>query len=117
MWRPKKKAPCEASGEVPAQLRLSREDKRKMPIQFGSIAETISREANLVSLPSPNRRTVTHSVNFALTGEVTNGVANAALVPKGISRVLSRNTRAEVLSSAGHLHYKTENKAAQRAKS
>ena len=88
-----------------------------MPTQFGSITETISREAKLVSLPSPNLRAVTHSVNFALTSEVTDGVANAALVPKGISRVLSRNTRAEVLSSASHLRYEAENKAPQHGKS
>jgi len=84
------KAPCEASGEVPTQLHLSREDKGKMPIQFDNIAETISRDAKLVSLPSPNLRTVTHSVNFALTGEVTDGVASAAPVPKGTSKVLNR---------------------------
>ena len=114
MWRPKLKAPCEASGEVPAQLRLSREDKGKMPLQFASIAKTISREAKLVSLPSaPNLRGVTHSVNFALTSEVTNGVANAALVPKGTSKILSRKTGIEALSSANHLHYKAENKAPQ----
>ena len=32
VWRTKQKVPCEVSGEVPAQLRLSREDKGKMPI-------------------------------------------------------------------------------------
>jgi len=88
-----------------------------MPLQFGSIAETISREAKLVSLPLPNLRAVTHSVNFALTSEVTDGVANTVLVPKSTSKVLSRNTGTEVLSSASHLRYEAENKAPQRAKS
>jgi len=107
MWRPKQKAPCEASGEAPAQLRLSREDKDKMLIQFGSTAETISREAKLASLPSPNLGTVTHRVNLALTGEVT----SAAPVTKGISEVLSRKAGTETLSSASHLYYKAKNKA------
>jgi len=30
MWRAKQKAPCVASGEVPTQFHLSREDKGKM---------------------------------------------------------------------------------------
>ena len=71
----------------------------------------------MVSLSSPNLRAVTHSVNFALTGEVTDGAANAAPVPKGTSKVLSRKTGTEALSSASHLHYKAENNAPQCAKS
>ena len=63
VWRAKQKALC----EVPAQLHPSREDRDKMPIQFGSIAKTMSREAKLVSLPSPNLGTVTPSVNLALS--------------------------------------------------
>ena len=109
----KQKAPCEA----PAQLRLSREDKGKMPIQFGSIAKTTSREAELVSLPSHNLGAVTPTVNLALASEVTNGIANAAPVPKGTSKVLSRKAGTEALSSASHLRYKVKNKAPQRAKS
>ena len=83
VWRAKQKAPC----EVLAQLRLSREDKGKMPIQFGSIVNIISREAKMVSLPSPNLGAVTPTVNLVLTGEVTGGVANAVPVPKGTSKV------------------------------
>ena len=71
-----------------------------MPIQFGSTAETIIREAKLVSLPSPNLGTVIHSVNLALVGEVTDSIANAASVPKGTSKVLSRKTGTEVLTFA-----------------
>jgi len=88
-----------------------------MPLQFGSSAKTINREAKLVSLPLLNLRAVTQSVNFALTSEVTDGVTNATLVPKGTSKVLSCNTRTEELSSARHLRYEAENKAPQRAKS
>jgi len=49
VWKAKQKAsPREALGEVEAQLRLSREDKGKMPLSFGSIADA-SREADLES--------------------------------------------------------------------
>jgi len=65
-----------------------------MPIRFGSTPKTINREAKLVSLPSPNPRIVTH------TGDVTDGVANLAPVPKGTSKVLSRKTGTEVLTFA-----------------
>ena len=41
----------------------------------------------MVSLP------VTHSVNFALTGEVTNGVANAASVPKVLAKFSASRLR------------------------
>ena len=113
MWRPKQKAPC----EVPAQLHLSREDKGKLPIQFGSMTKAISREAKQASLPSPNLGAVTPGVNLALTGEVTDGVANTAPVPKGTSKVLSCKAGTEALTSASHLRYKAENKAPQCAKS
>ena len=88
-----------------------------MPIQFGSIVKTISREAKSVSLPLPDLGAVTPSINLASIGEVTNGVANATLVPKSTSKVLSRKAETEALSSASHLHYKVENNAPQRAKS
>ena len=69
-----------------------------------------------MSLPSTDLGAVTPSINVALTGEVTNGVANAALVPKGTSKVLNRKAGTEALSSASHLRYKVENNAPQRAK-
>ena len=97
--------------EAPAQLHLSREDKGKIPIQFDSIANIISREAKLVSLPSPNLGAVTLSANPALTSEVTDGVANTALLPKGTDRVLSRKAGTEALGSTTYLRYKVKNKA------
>ena len=65
MWRPKQKAPCEASGEAPPQPRLSREDKGKLSIQFGCFTEAISREARLVTLPSPNLGAVIPCANLS----------------------------------------------------
>ena len=70
-----------------------------------------------MSLPSPDLGAVTPSVNLASTGKVTNGVANATLVPKSTSKVLSRKAETKALSSANHLNYKAENNAPQRAKS
>ena len=99
VWRAKQKAPCEVSGEVPAQLRLSREDKGKMPIQFGSIAN-ISREAKMISLSLPNLKALAPSANLTPMREVTDGVANTAPVPKGTNKVLSREVGTEALCSA-----------------
>ena len=65
MWRLKQKAPGEVlPGEVPPQLRLSREDKGKAPIRFGSFTETNNREARLATLPSPNLGAVTPCANL-----------------------------------------------------
>jgi len=88
-----------------------------MPIQFGSIAKTISHEAKLASLPSPNLEAMTPSVNLALIGKITDGIANTEPVLKGTSKVLSCKAGTEALSSASHLRYKVKNKAPQRAKS
>jgi len=76
MWRPKQKAPCEASGEVPPgevppQFHLSCEDKGKLPIRFGSFAEAINREARLATLPSPNLGAVTPCANLVLPSEAS----------------------------------------------
>ena len=95
---------------MPFQLRLSREDKGKLPIQFCSIIEPINRKSRSVSLSSHNLGAGTPCANLVFTSEVTDGVANA--VP-----VLSRKTGTEALSSASHLCYKAENKASLRAKS
>ena len=62
MWRPKQKAPYEASGVVTLQARLSREDKGKMHARF---FETICREARAATLPSPNPGAVTPCANLA----------------------------------------------------
>ena len=82
-----------------------------MSIQFGSIAKTISHEAKLASLPSPNLGAMTTSINLALTGEITDGITNTTPVPKGTSKVLSRKAGTEAQSSASHLRYKAKNKA------
>ena len=71
----------------------------------------ISREAKLVSLPSPNLGAVTPCANLVLTSEVTDGFANTAPVPQGTSEILSRKTGTEALNSASHLDYKGANKA------
>ena len=86
-----------------------------MPIQFGTITDTISREAKLVSLPSPNLGAVTPCANLVLPSEVSDGVANSAPVPQGASEVLSPKAGTEALSSANHLRNKAANKAPQRA--
>ena len=110
MWKLKQKAPCEASGEAPPQLRLSREDKGELPIQFGSIAEVIGCEAKLVYLPLPNLGAMTPCANLVLTSELTDCVANTALVPQGTNKLFSRKAGTKALSSTSHLHYEAENK-------
>ena len=113
MWRPKQKAPCEASGTVTPQLRLSREEKGKMLVRFGSFAEAISREARLATLPSPNLGAVTLCVNLVLPSEVSDGMANSAPVSQSASEVLSTKAGPAALSSAKHLRNKAANKAPQ----
>jgi len=88
-----------------------------MPIQFGSIANIISHEAKLVSLPSPNLEALAPSANLTPTSEVTDGVANTVPVPKGTNKVLSREAGTEALYSAKYLRSKTKSKAPQHAKS
>ena len=83
VWKVKQKAPREVLGVVEAQLRLSREDKGKMPLNFGSITDA-SHGADLESLSSPNLRVLVPSANFAPTSGVkkvslrTNSSANAS---------------------------------------
>jgi len=79
-------------GAVEAQLCLSHEDKGKIPLKFGNIADA-SREVSLESLSSPNL-----SANLAPMSRVkraslrTDNSANTAPVPKGTIKVLSRET-------------------------
>ena len=118
MWRPRQKAPCEASGEVPQgevspQLCLSREDKDKLPIQFGSFTEAISREAKLMTLPSPNLGAVTPCANLVLPSEVPDGMANSTPVSQYASEILSTKAGPAALSNAKHLRNKAVNKAPQ----
>jgi len=75
VWKAKKKALREALGESAVQLRASREDKGKMPLNFGSITDA-SREADFepqghgLLLSSPNPRALVPSANFAPMGGV-----------------------------------------------
>jgi len=53
---------------------------------------------------------VTPCANLVLTSEVTDGVANTALVPQGANKVFSRKAGTKALSSTRHFRYKAENK-------
>ena len=112
MWRPKQKALYEASGVATPQVRLSREDKGKMPACF---VETISREARTTTISSPNTGAVTPRANLILPSEVTDSTAGTAPVPQGMRGVPSRQAGAKAPSSANHLRSKVANKAPQRA--
>jgi len=112
MWRPKQKAPYEASGVATPQARLSREDKGKMSACF---VETICREARAATLPSPNPGAAIPRANFILMSEATDGLASTAPVPQGTRGVPSRQAGTKVPSSANHLRSKVANKAPHRA--
>ena len=71
MWRPKHRAPYEASSVVTPQVHLSREEKGKMPAYF---VETVSREVMTTTMPSPNSGAVTPRANLVLMSEATDGV-------------------------------------------
>ena len=85
MWRPKQKALYEASGVATPQVRLSREEKGKMPACFD---ETISREVTTAMMPSPNSGAVTPRASLVLMSEATDGVPST--VPQGTHGVRSR---------------------------
>ena len=125
----KQKAPREASGEVPAQLRVSREDKGKIHLNLNGIPD-VSREAKLVSLSSPNSEALAPSANLTFTSGVkaaslnTDGVANTVLISKSTTKIPSRKAEAlysakyfsreagsKVLCSTSYLRRKAENKA------
>jgi len=128
LWKAKQKALREALGKAAVQLRASREDKGKTPLNFGSITDA-SREADFepqgheLLLFSPNLRALIPSANFAPMGEVkgvslnTDSSANTAPVPKGTITVLSREAGTEALCSTRYLRNKAKNKAPRRAKS
>jgi len=115
-------SPDEALGEVEAQSRLSREDKGKTPLSFGSIAYA-SREAELdpqgreFLLASPNPRALVSSANFAPLSGVkgvslsANNVAYATSAPKSDNKVPSREAGTKALSSANYLRCNAKNKA------
>ena len=108
MWRPKQKAPCEASGVATPQVHLSREDKGKMPACFD---ETVSREVSTATMPSPNSEAVTPRANLILISEATDGVARTA--PRGTHEVPDSQARAP--SGANLLRNKEANRTPQRA--
>ena len=130
MWRAKQKALREASGEVAAQLHVSREDKGKIPLNLNSIPN-VNREAKFISLSSLNSGALAPSANLTLTSGVkaaslnTDGVANAVSVSKSTTKIPSRKAEAlcrakyfsrkagtEALCSASYLHRKVENTTA-----
>jgi len=112
MWRPKQKALYEVSGVATPQVRLSREDKDKMPACF---VETISCEARTATILSPYTGAVTPRANLVLPSKVTDSMTGTAPVPQGTRGVPSHQAGAKAPSSANHLHNKVANKAPQRA--
>jgi len=128
VWRARQKAsPREALGEVEAQLCLSREDKGKPPLSFGSVAYA-SREAELdpqergLPLASPNLIALIFSANSAPMIGVkgvspsADSVAYTALISKVTNKVPSREAGTEALRSANYLCQKAKYKAPLRAK-
>ena len=81
MWRPKQKALYEASSVATPQVRLSREEKGKMPACF---VETVSHEVTTTTMPSPNSGAVTPRASLVLMSEATD------IVPQGTHDVCSR---------------------------
>ena len=94
----------EALGEVEGQLRLSREDKGKTPLSFGSVSYD-SHEAEVESQPpesllvSPNPKALFSSAKFAPRSEVkgaslsADSIAYAASAPKGANKVPNRGLK------------------------
>ena len=101
MWRPKQKAMYEASGVATSQVRLSHEEKGKIPACF---IETVSREVTTATMPSPNSGAVTPRASLILMSEATDGVANT--VPQGTHEVPSRQARTGAPSSTPRLPQK-----------
>ena len=82
MWRPKQKALYEASDVTTPQVRLSCEEKGKMP---ACSSETASHEVTMATIPSPNSRIVTPRASLVLMSETTG--------PQGTHDVRSREAR------------------------
>ena len=83
--RPKQKALYETSGVTTPQVRLSREEKGKMPTCFD---KTASREVTMATMPSPNSGAVTPRASIVLVSEATDGVPST--VPQGTHDVRTR---------------------------
>ena len=110
MLRPKQKALYKASGVITPQVRLSCEEKGKMPTCF---TEAINCKARTATMPSPNSGAVTSRANLVLTSEVADGVISTAPVLQGTREVPIRQAGTKTPSSANHLHNKVANKAPQ----
>ena len=68
MWRPKQKALGKTSGVATPEVRLSREEKGKMPACSNNAA---SREDTRATVPSPNSRSVAPRASLVLMSEAT----------------------------------------------
>ena len=127
VWRAKREAsPREALGKVETQLRLSREDKGKTSLSFGSVAYA-SREAEVEPqrreflLASSNPKELFSSTKFAPRSEVkgaslsADSVAYTASASKGASNVPSHEAGTKALGGAKYLRRNAKNKALLRA--
>ena len=89
MWRPKQKALGKASGVATPEVRLSREEKGKMPACSDNAA---GREVTRATIPSPNSRSVAPRASLVLTSEAT--------VPQRTRGVHSREAQVKVQQRA-----------------
>jgi len=79
MWRPKQKALYKAPGIAAPQVRLSCEEKGKMPACSNKVD---SCEVTAATIPSPNFRAVTPRASLILMSEAT--------IPQGTHHVHTR---------------------------
>ena len=90
MWRPKQKALSKASGVATSELRLSREEKGKMPACSDNAA---SREVTAATIPSPNSRATTRAslvlMSEATVPQPTARFRVASLEPKHYLRLIA----------------------------
>jgi len=104
IWKPKQKFPVEASGIATPKLRLSREEKGKMPVYSNNAAD---HKVKTTIIPSPNSRAAMPCVSLAFTSEAT--------VPRRTHWVYGCEARAKVLSKANPLRSSTGGRTPQRA--
>ena len=99
MWRPKRKALSKASGVATPEVRLSCEEKGKMPACSNNAA---IREVTAATIPSPNSRSEAPRAILGLMSEAT--------VPQRMCEV-----RTKTLCKANRLRSSTADKVPQRA--
>ena len=104
IWKPKQKSSTEALGVVMPRLRLSREEKGKMPICPDNAA---SHKVTTAIIPSSESRAAKPSVSLAFTSK--------AIVPQRIHWVRGREAKTAVLSEVDPLRSRIAGKAPQRA--